>query len=501
MTDKLQAERILKARAELIASRVFYGTLVANVMPKPTRAVPTMATDGKTHFYNPEFVATLTQKQLLGVQAHETEHDARHHSSRRGFRDHQEWNICCDLAINGDLLSEGFELPEGRLFDPKYQGMSAEDIYRCRELDRAREQQQQQQSDDDANDADENESNDEQSNDDSDETNDDSEADESDTDADDNGNDQQGDDADESDDGNSDSDESDDDTANGDGDDNDANETDSASATGNGQAKADSDDSETDSGNAVSDTDADDSEPQSSGDPGMCGEVLDAADTQAEIAEQDSRWEVITRQAIALAKKAGDLPGYMTREIARMNEPKQDWREVFRAWIDQGATTIATWNRPNRRFIGQGMILPGTQRDGVNKVVFLIDTSGSMDDIALACVAREAQGALDDGAINEAIVVYGDTRVTRVDRYVSTDQIEFDPKGGGGTDMRPLFDWVAENEPDASLIVNFTDMEIGDPGPEPACPVLFAVTGYPQVVREYLKRTPWGAAGIDVGEH
>ena len=45
--------------------------------------------------------------------------------------------------------------------------------------------------------------------------------------------------------------------------------------------------------------------------------------------------------------------------------------------------------------------------DGVNKVAILIDTSGSMDEKALTAVRSETQAALDDGAINEVVVVYG----------------------------------------------------------------------------------------------
>jgi predicted metal-dependent peptidase len=176
---------------------------------------------------------------------------------------------------------------------------------------------------------------------------------------------------------------------------------------------------------------------------------------------------------------------------------------VLRSYFDQGALRTETWNRPNRRHIGRGVVLPGSQRDGVNKACFLIDTSGSIysDPVALQLVRDEAQAALDDRIVDEAVVIYGDTAVTRVDTYRTGDEIEFDPRGGGGTDMKPLFEYVAEEHDDASLIVCFTDLEIGDPGVEPHCPTLFAVTGYPQRVRELIANAPWGAPCIDVGAH
>src|SRR5580765_2414028 len=108
-TDEQAMERVLKARAELIMTRCFYGVLVSNVEPVLSRAVPTAATNSKQHFWNPDFVGELTQDELEFVQAHETEHDARHHSTRRGERDPKKWNEAADYAINPDLVREGFK--------------------------------------------------------------------------------------------------------------------------------------------------------------------------------------------------------------------------------------------------------------------------------------------------------------------------------------------------------------------------------------------------------
>jgi predicted metal-dependent peptidase len=473
MTDqvtKTATERVLKARAELIMARRFYGVLVSNVEPVPSRSVETMATDSKRHFYNPEFIATLTQTQLLAVQAHESEHDARHHSTRRLGRDPHKWNIACDYAINVDLKDEGFDLPPWVYLDVKYRGMSAEDIYRTMELDEKPKPQPEPQEPEDGEDEgksepDGNDADDESQN--------------------------QGDEAEEGNEA---------DEANGEGKSDEAGEHKSPGDDNDGDEATDDQ-----GGGGEPDGEAEgDGEPQPSGatgDPGRCGEVLDAADDAADLSDIDTTWDRITRQAASMAKAVGQLPGHITRELDRANNTPQEWREVLRAWFDQGALKTETWNRPNRRFIGQGLILPGSQRDGVNKALFLIDTSGSMDEIALRAISNEAQAALDDGAIDELVVVYGDTRLNRVDFYRTGDDIEFRPYGGGGTDLRPLFKYVADEHDDASLIVCMTDLYIGDPGPEPHCPVLFAVTGYPDEVRRLIANAPWNAPGIDVGSH
>lgn len=502
--DKLATERVLKARTELVLTRRFYGVLVSNVEPVLSRDYPTMATDGRHHFFNPDFIAELKQTHLLGVQAHESEHDARHHHTRRGNRDPKKWNEATDYAINGDLKKEGFDLPDWVLYDPRFDGMSAEDIYRTRELDEkqsqpptpADDESEGESGDDDADeknesggngdDAEENTDDDAGNGDDAGEENDASD------DTNDGGNAGEGDD------------EGDDESGQGGAGDDTGDDEADGEGTGEGtgdDAATEATDAAGDGGDTNSKADGKNAPRPSSGDPGRMGEVLDAATDASELSDEDSRWERIVRSAATMAKAVGQLPGHVSRDIERANNPPQDWREVLRAWFDQGGLKIETWNRPNRRFAGRGLILPGSRRDGVNRAAFLIDTSGSMDEIALACIATEVQAALDDGVIDEAVVIYGDTRVTRVDEFRTGDQVEFDPRGGGGTDLRPLFKYVADELDDVSLIVCFTDLYIGDPGPQPDCPVLFAVTGYPAAVRELIANAPWGAPGIDVGEH
>ena len=122
-------QRIQKARTALLLDHPFFGSLLFRLKGKESRSVATMATDGVSLFYNPEFVATLNTATLAGVLAHEVMHPALHHHVRRSGRNPRRWNEACDYAINPLLLDDGLRLPEGVLVDPHYRGMSAEQIY------------------------------------------------------------------------------------------------------------------------------------------------------------------------------------------------------------------------------------------------------------------------------------------------------------------------------------------------------------------------------------
>ena len=123
------AKLLTRARSELIFTQPFFGAIALRLGMKEDNSQPTMAVDGYTIFYNVEFVATLTYKELAGVIAHEVLHVAMLHHTRMENRIPKIWNYAADYAINPIILKNGMELPTDRLDDRKYHGLAAEKIY------------------------------------------------------------------------------------------------------------------------------------------------------------------------------------------------------------------------------------------------------------------------------------------------------------------------------------------------------------------------------------
>ena len=121
--------RIRKSRTSLLLDHPFFGSLLFRLKDRESRSVKTMATDGITLLWNPEFVETLSAATLAGTLAHEVMHPALHHHLRRSGRDPKRWNVACDYAINPLLIDAGLKLPEGVLIEERFRGMSAEQIY------------------------------------------------------------------------------------------------------------------------------------------------------------------------------------------------------------------------------------------------------------------------------------------------------------------------------------------------------------------------------------
>jgi predicted metal-dependent peptidase len=124
----------------LVLDHPFFGSLLFRLKGVESRSVKTMATDGVTLHYNPEFVDTLTAATLAGALAHEVLHPALHHHVRRSGRDPKGWNVACDYAINPLLVDVGLSLPQGVLLDNRFRGMSAEQIYNLLETESEPEQ-------------------------------------------------------------------------------------------------------------------------------------------------------------------------------------------------------------------------------------------------------------------------------------------------------------------------------------------------------------------------
>jgi len=124
-------QRLSAARAALVLDHPFFGALALRMALEEEikGRTRTMATDGRSIFYDKAFVKGCSDPELIGLLAHEVMHPAMQHHTRRGDRDPALWNDAADHAINPILTESGFTLPGGMLNDPEFRGMTAEQIY------------------------------------------------------------------------------------------------------------------------------------------------------------------------------------------------------------------------------------------------------------------------------------------------------------------------------------------------------------------------------------
>jgi len=219
--------------------------------------------------------------------------------------------------------------------------------------------------------------------------------------------------------------------------------------------------------------------PGGAGDPGGCGGVLDApgchgkGDFEAASREMD----VQVAQAHQVAKRQGTLPGGLDRLVAELFAPKVCWADVLKRFVNRVSRNDFSWSRPNRRFVSQGWYFPGLRSEELGHVVAFVDTSGSISGPVLSRFASELEGILTAYDC-QLTIVYHDSEVAGTQTWKSTDgPLKMVPKGGGGTDHRPAFDWVNKNAQDLACLVCLTDLYTTLPDVHPEYPVLWAVVG------------------------
>ncbi len=111
---------ISKAKAGLILDQPFFATLLLGMPITEDASVPTMATDGESIVFNPEWSGQLTLNEMTFVLAHETLHCVFQHMCRRGDKEPNRWNQAADYVINQVLYNEKIgSMPKGGLLNPK----------------------------------------------------------------------------------------------------------------------------------------------------------------------------------------------------------------------------------------------------------------------------------------------------------------------------------------------------------------------------------------------
>jgi predicted metal-dependent peptidase len=132
-TDRKVIEKLITARIGLLLKAPFFGSLATRLVLKNADDwLPTAATDGRNFYYNSEFVNKLNIKQTEFLFGHEVLHNVYDHMGRRGNRDPRLFNIAADYCVNADLLDQriGEKITVVPiLYDQKYKGMSAEEVY------------------------------------------------------------------------------------------------------------------------------------------------------------------------------------------------------------------------------------------------------------------------------------------------------------------------------------------------------------------------------------
>lgn len=193
--------------------------------------------------------------------------------------------------------------------------------------------------------------------------------------------------------------------------------------------------------------------------------------------ELDQQWQIATKQAVRAAKSQGKLPGGLGELLDDILTPKIPWQDKLRRFMTSYDKSGFAWQRPNRRFVHQGIHLPARWSQACGVLVLAIDTSASVADAELLQFQGEINAILDDMAPKLVYVIECDTHINKVSTYTKEDlPLRMKVVGRGGTYFEPVFQYVFDNDIEPECLLYFTDLGAGSNFNPPPYPVMWINT-------------------------
>ena len=363
------------------------------------RGVPTAYTNFRDIVFGYEFVETLTDEEIRGLFIHELYHPAHMHVPNYLWmheRNPRLANVVWDYRINGQIVAEnrvdGFaKLPDGALYDSKYDGMLEGEIWKLLYEEEEEEEE----------------------------------------------------------------------------------------GGAGGGTKSPTDDEESGAGGGTkSPTDDEGSAEQGS---------MDEHDVEAfqklskeEQHELTNDIQEAIRQGLLAAEKSGKGGNKTLEELVEVVIP---WEDIIQEWFVDTCSggEDGTFRVPNRKYMPMDIIRPSRIQDKLNDIVISIDTSGSVQSEQLTKFMSVVRNIIETLAINNVHVIYWDTEVRSHEVYgetaiplselVNTTK----PKGGGGTDVTCVPEYIEQNNIQAEGVVVLTDGYLWGGWGTWTMPVLWAV--------------------------
>jgi len=163
-------------------------------------------------------------------------------------------------------------------------------------------------------------------------------------------------------------------------------------------------------------------------------------------------------ESLTVAKMAGKVPGWAERVMNEILKSKVPWQRLLRAFLTKGIgkKVKRTWSRPSRKHPS----FPGKELLKADKVVVLVDTSGSIGEKELQQFISEVYYVAKEVA--EVVVIPWDATVYEEQVIRRPDDVKkIKVRGGGGTVIKPALELAHKKYPDNMKVI-LSDWYISD---------------------------------------
>ena len=169
--------------------------------------------------------------------------------------------------------------------------------------------------------------------------------------------------------------------------------------------------------------------------------------------------EQVIRQMVQSAwqKGADETDGELRRLIHSYLAPATiPWQQILRQFIGTAGRVgrRSTWKRTHRRF---GQLTPGVRKQQYLNLVVGIDVSDSTDTQPLRETFARELVRIARSRNSRITVLYAGSRIQQVSSFSGNPGAVEVFRGGGFTDLRPVFDYARKMQPRPAAIIYLTD--------------------------------------------
>lgn len=197
--------------------------------------------------------------------------------------------------------------------------------------------------------------------------------------------------------------------------------------------------------------------------------------------------EQVVRQMVQTAWKRsqGEIPGELQNLVQCYLAPEHiPWQQILRQFVGNAGRVgkMGTWKRSHRRF---GQNTPGIKKQQFLNLVVGIDVSDSTDSQPLREAFAQELVRIARGRQSRITLLYAGSRIHKIAKFSGQPQITEVYRGGGFTDLCPVFEYARKMQPRPAAIIYLTDGY--GPAPEHSdIPTLWVISP------EGKKPTTWG---------
>lgn len=442
------------ARHALLTKYPFIGSIALRMDLVPVRdvRVRTACTDGSCVYFDIAFLSSLSNEERIFVLAHEIWHAVLLHLTRRGTRNPTLFNIATDKEVNYLLKQDGLTPPSHLCFPEGDEvGKCAEEIYEM--MLKKQKQQQKKQGGKQGNGS----------------GNGSGKQDKSDGSS---GSGQSGDDQ-------------DDDQQSGNKDGKLEGQFDKHIYDGDQQQKSKDGNGPDKNGNG-SKEEGDGEQSGGSKIMDKYGEVGFDSDFQPSVPKgfADRMRETVISEAQRCEKMKGSVPAHVKELVKKMISAELPWTELLAQFVTKCYNSgNRSWIPPNRRHVHNDVYLQSRQASKI-KICVGIDTSGStMGDRSK--FLGELNSLVKSFGLFDLTIIECDAEVGSCKHYTQDDNLDADLEngeytmtGGGGTAMRPIYEYILDHQIECDAICIMTDGYIDhiENNPIPSIPTLWVIT-------------------------